>query len=542
MGNNPELNTSTPEATTGSCTQPTATTAATPQANSISGPNTYHNADGSPIDYQAAALLCQEVAGQMTCVGDTVYIYAEGFWQPICHHTLRRRVQATLRRIRCPRRGGAQVYGSHAQVLSTIDSFKTLLGQGPLLSADHQPRVIVFSNGTYNLDNGQLEDHDPCHWATFRLAFPYREGASCPPELQAVIERCYSPEAEPIVRAIIRWVVDPKIQYGQCVHLLGPSGSGKGLLLDFLRSLFPDELHGDLLCPSLLSSPESVHQHIPGKRLMTFPDCPTSFKGKKRWNTFYELIENKPVTTRRLYSGEAERPRRMNCRFVLASIESFQSSDGTDGFQRRAITLPTLPRQGDPDHSLVEDLQPLSERYALIRGEAVSWALSMPLKEVLSVLDLRDPGGLLRETAQEVTIASDILSQWVDTCLEPVPGPDGANQVVSDSEWLVLFDIYKAWCQFSCSPKMAFALFQGQVRRVLGPKRCLPRGKAPMADTPSGEVSQRPNLPRVDAGFRLRQNLGRDARTFNRLSMKPGGLDALAALPQAQRTAETSGS
>lgn len=500
-------------------------------------PTSYLDADTSPIDYQAAAQLLLELEGSMTCVGETVYSYGPGFWQPYSTYALKKRVQATLRRFRAPGAKGAFIFGSNAQVQSTIESFKTLLGQGDLLSAMQEPRVIVFSNGTFDLQTGRLGSHNPDHGATYGLELPFVEGANCPPELEVVISRCYPPGAEVIIRAMIRWAVDPTIRYGQCFHLLGPSGSGKGLLIDFLRSLFPAQLNGDLHCPSDLSSPEKVHQYVLGRRLVVFPDCRTSFKGKKHWNSFYELVENKLVTTRKLYCGEAERSRRMNCRFVLASTEPFRSTDGMDGFQRRVLTLCTLPREGDQDHSLVEALLPDSERAMQIRGEAVSWALAMPMAEVLAVLNGRDSEGLLRDAAEEVAVSSDSISLWIDACLEPADGPDGPDTVVSDLDWQAMFEVFKAWCKLTCSSVMPYPNFKDQVRQVLGPKRCLPRAKAPMMKSPSGEASRRPNLPRVDAGFQLRRGLCRTSDTLSRYQLGSGGLAALAALPGAKRLA-----
>lgn len=494
----------------------------------------YLEADESPIDYQAAARLQLECEGEMSCLGETVFDYADGYWRPISHQLLKRRVQAMLRRFRKPPWPDAFIYGSHQQVLTTIESFKILMGEGPLAKADHH-RVIVFSNGTYDLERGELGDHDPNHGATYALALPYLEGAACPPELQAVIDRCYPPGAEPIIRAMIRWVVDPTIRYGQCFHLLGSTGSGKGLLLDFLRTLFPDDLHGDLLCPSLLNSPEKVHQFILGRRLVAFPDCPVSFREKKQWNTFYELIENKPVTTRKLYSGEAERARRLNCRFLLASTEPFHSSDGTDGFQRRTLTLCTLAREGEQDHRMAADLQLHSERYARIRGEAVSWALAMPIDEVVAILDGHDPDGLLEVSADEVALASDSVSLWADACLVPATGPQGPDTVVTDHDWSAMFEVFKAFCNINRLPALPLPNFQGQVRRVLGPKRCLQRAKEKTSASSATEPSRRRNLPRLDAGFMLRPRLGREMKDVKRHEFAHGGLKALAALPQARR-------
>ena len=497
-------------------------------------------ADSSPIEYQAAKRLQLEADGQMTCVGETVFVYGKGYWKPCTDYTLKQGSLTMLRRFQSPKKANEFIYGTHAEVKNTIANFKILLGQGSLLSANRQPAVMVFSNGSYHLREGQLVGHNPNHGATYALALPYVEGAACPPELQAVIDRCYPQGAEPIIRALLRWAADPTIRYGQCFHLLGPTGTGKGLLLDFVRSLFPDELLGDLPCPSLLSNPEKVHQFILGRRLVVFPDCPTTFREKKRWNTFYELVENKLVTTRKLFGGEAERTRRMNCRYILASTEPFQSSDGTDGFQRRALTLCTLPRMGDQDHQMAADLHPDSERSEQIRGEAVSWAMAMPLDEVLAVLDGHDPEGLLEVNAEEVSLASDSVSLWADASLEPANGPSGPDTVVSDHDWSAMFEVFKAFCQFNKLPVMPSPNFQGQVRKVLGPKRCLPRSKTPMAKSSSGEASQRRNLPKIDAGFQLRHGMAREMKDVERHNFGCGGLAALAALPQAKRLEEYS--
>ncbi|MEA5416207.1 hypothetical protein [Synechococcus sp. BA-132 BA5] len=495
-------------------------------------------ADGSPIDFQAAARIQQEAAGLMRCLGETVYAYDQGFWRPVTTNALKRQAQQMLRRFWSPRHSQGCIFGSHAQVMATVESLKICLSQDSLLSVDHRPHVIVFSNGTYDLQQQRLVDHDPDHGATYRLALPFLDAAACPPELERVMERCYPPGAEAIIQAMIRWVVDPSIPYGQCFHLQGSSGSGKGLLIDFLRSLFPPELHGDMLCPSLLSGPEKIHQFILGRRLVVFPDCPTSFKAQKRWNTFYELVENKLVTTRKLHCGEAEQSRRMDCRYILASTGPFTSSDGTDGFQRRVRTLCTVPRRGDQDYRLESDLQAPSERYLSIRAEAVSWALRMPVGEVLAVLDGKDPAGLLEDSARDAAVSGDSVSLWADACLIPAAGPDGPDTIVADQDWMEMFEVFKAWCQFTCSPVVPLSNFQGQLRKLLGPTRCLPRSKAPMASTSTGEASLRRNLPKLDAGFQLRPDVLVDQTRLDPRALGNGGLAALAQLPAATRRSD----
>ncbi|QPN59769.1 hypothetical protein H8F24_17790 [Synechococcus sp. CBW1002] len=259
-------------------------------------------------------------------------------------------------------------------------------------------------------------------------------------------------------------------------------------------------------------------------------------------NLFYELVENQPQTTRRLNGPEGEKPRRMFARCILASVVPLQFRDGREGFQRRVLTLETLPRHGDPDPSLKAALEGDTPRHHAIRAEAASWALSMPLAEVLEVLARNDPEGLLRAAAAAVAATSDTVSQWADACL--MPSPLGPDTEVRQQDWLDLYESYMGWCRYSNVPTgMQRTNFISQLRRTLGPARCLERHRESTDEARAAGRTQaeRLNLPRFDAGFTLRPGLWlphalefkRDV--FNPRGMSDGGLEAIAALPAARR-------
>ena len=235
----------------------------------------------------------------------------------------------------------------------------------------------------------------------------------------------------------------------------------------------------------------------------------------------------------------------MFCRSVLASVAALQFSDGRAGFSRRVLTLQTSPRAGDPDASLRTDLIGNSAEHRIIRGQAISWALQMSMDAVNAVLDKNDPEGLLRANDAEVAAASDTVSQWVDACL--VPHPDGPDTEVDEFALSQMFESYLGWCKYAgVQYAMQRQNFMGQLRRVLGPARCLPRRKESRAEARADGRSeeQRLNLPRLDVGFMLRagvllnHNGGHgDRSTFNRLALGSGGLAALGQLPTGMRPA-----
>ncbi|QPN59775.1 hypothetical protein H8F24_17820 [Synechococcus sp. CBW1002] len=175
------------------------------------------------------------------------YDAAAGYWQREGDDIYETRAQGLLRRVckMAANKGPTYPYGSIRHVRDTVASLKVLAGQGPLSSATPPP-VVVFRNGTYNLATGTLEPHDPDHGATYGIAADYKAGAACPPELRRLLTTCYPEGAGSIVRALIRWLIDPSIPYGQAFHLLGHTGTGKGTLLAFLLGLLPTDLQSSL--------------------------------------------------------------------------------------------------------------------------------------------------------------------------------------------------------------------------------------------------------------------------------------------------------
>ncbi|EDY39102.1 Pas55 [Cyanobium sp. PCC 7001] len=504
----------------------------------------------APPERQAAEVLYAEHDQLIAWDGGCFrrYDHALGYWRAWSLDEARTAALGVLSLLceppKDPTKGAPRFrFGTDRQVQGAVSLLAGLAGRGPL--QDVPPPVVVFGNGTFNLRTRRLEPHSPEHGATYAVDADYLPGAGCPAALQRVIETCYPEGAEPIIRAELRWLIDPSVRYGEVFHHLGDTGTGKGLLVEFLSSLLPPSLQATAAHPASLDTPEKLHQIVRGRRLLQFPDCPARLRNSGHSGLFYELVENKPQTARRLYSAEAEEARPFNVRCIIASVAPLQFSDGRDGFLRRCLTLQTLQRSGDPDPMLRSDLIGSTPEHRVIRSQAVSWAMSMPTFELEAILSKNDPEGLLRLGEAEAAAAGDSVSQFADACL--VPHPLGPDAEVDEADLGQMFEAYRGWCKYAgVEHAMQLSNFRGQLRRVLGPGRCLPRRKESReeAKAQGRPPSQRQNLPRFDAGFALRHGLLRPSNgsgglgnreTFDRMEVRSGGLGTLSSLRTALR-------
>jgi hypothetical protein len=504
-----------------------------------------------PIDLQAAELILKDKNDLVTEKAWALFKYDDdlGYWLRWSDTKAKNEAQKALQRISTftEKVGWIFPHGNSGQVKATIDQLKVLTTGGVLGSSTPAP-VIVFGNGTYNLNTNKLEKHNPANGATYGVAADYIKDSGCPPELKAMVKKCYPEGALEIVQAIIRWAIDPTVRYGQVFHIVGDTGTGKGLLIDFIRSLFPLNVISQLLHPAELCNGDKIYQNVLGRRLLVFPDTPSALERRDgdNINLFYELVENKPVTIRKLFAGESEDSQLMHCRFIIGSIQPLELKNCRDGYLRRLLVLNTLPRQGEPDHSLLEQLNPKGNRFHEIRAEAISWALTMSQDELNNVLNGNDPEGLLRDSAKDMAANSDTLSRWVDQCLIP----SEQNLQVTKLDWDLMFECYLGWSKYNNSRHtLQRHRFPNALATVLGPKRCLPRAKESSNDAKANN-RPRQTLAQFYAGFMLIPGIlsqGKDALShptsedFQPTRVSSGGLEKIAMLNQAIREPPVSG-
>jgi phage/plasmid-associated DNA primase len=471
-----------------------------------------------------------------------------GFWSPWSEVEIRSRAMSVLKCIYVVEEkddGRLEFFyrwGSAAQARNAV---AVIEAQVPAMPVEASRQVIVFGNGTYDISERALRPHSFKDYAMSGLGADFIELSDCPSELRRVIHTCYGLEAEPIIRACIRQLIDPSIPYGQAFHFLGRSGGGKGTLIEFLQSLFSRDLVTDLAHPAQIDNPDKLHQFVLGRQLVVFPDCPAHSPGRAgagTFSTFYKLVENVPLTTRRLNSSESHTSP-MGVRCIIGSTQPLSlGRDAKTGFARRVLTVRVRDVEGhsEQDPSLKDDLL-RSMRAGQVRSEAASWALAMAEAEVLAVLAKKDPEGLLSDAAEDAEIAGDSVSQFADQCL--IPHPLGPAAQISPADLAAIYEAYCGWCMHSnVGHPMQLSNFQGQLRQTLGGGRCLPRRKESRKDAKAAG-RERQWLPALDAGFALIRGLLPESdlsrNRFNPAFIASGGLCAIRSQPPFERPKQT---
>jgi phage/plasmid-associated DNA primase len=314
----------------------------------------------------------------------------------------------------------------------------------------------AFSNCTVDMRTGEMLPHDRSYYLTSAIDSEYVPNRPCPEVFLNFIISAFGEDQLDAVRAYTSMLLDPTAPYGKFVHIIGPSGSGKGTLLRLWGEIFglEDSHSGDF---SELANPESRHQHLTGKSLYTIPDTGGYITGIR---PFYELVDNGKLSGRSLYSS-CGYTKEWNCRFVAASVDHLQIENAGDGWDRRCLPLLSKGRQGLEDPYLRHKL-------SAAKADIVSWAMAMPREERDALLLQPSKNSRIRLAKLDAATYGDPVRSFVDLCLRPT---DAANQIQNHE----LHSWFIAYCKaHGYSDNRGMSKFTSHLKTVI-PQNHLPR-------------------------------------------------------------------
>lgn len=267
--------------------------------------------------------------------------------------------------------------------------------------------LLAFNSCTVDLRTGGKLPHAPAHLITRSIAAEYESNQPGPDVFLNFVNNAFGEDLIDEIRAYTSMYLDPTAPYGKFVHILGPSGSGKGTLARFWGDMFGEGQYksGDFSC---LSNADKRHQYLSGVALFAVFDVGGYVQGLK---PFYELVDNGPMSGRALFSSVTYN-RLWNTRFVVCSVNHLNIEDAGDGWDRRCLVLPTKERQGEEDPNLRTKL-------AEVKSQVISWALAMPREERDRILLRKSTNERVQNAKLDASIHGDPIRAFIDLCYRP---------------------------------------------------------------------------------------------------------------------------
>ena len=442
----------------------------------------------STIDNHIYCRLFGAGRGTYITINDAFYHYDNrGYWvrqddrriykligqQCRAAYKVRRDAKGLTREITYP-------YAKDGSMKSAFNFSRSLLDRTSDLPYNNH--LMCFENGVVDVRTGELHPHDPKHFLTSAIAAPYIKDAECPEAFRSFVASAFGEELIEVVQAVTSMLLDPTAHYGRFVHLIGQSGSGKGTMLRLWLEMFGIENTRSINSFSEIETAEGRHHHLTGVRLCALPDVGGYMRGLK---SFYELTDNGPMSGRALYSPSAYQTQ-WHTRFVIASVDHLQIENSGDGWDRRVIPLPTKPRSGAMNPRLFEEL-------SAVKGEIVSWALSIPRERrewILANLSLYER---IETAMADASISGDPVRYFVDLCLRPTPSGEASISIQNH----MLHTWYEAFCLVHGYQRMSMSRFVSHLKTIL-PNQFQPRKRALVADNPD-----RPWVPAHWTGLKV---------------------------------------
>ena len=398
-----------------------------------------------------------------------------GYWKSVPDELIERRVLETSEEAFY--RHGKD--GSKKKSLATVPNIeRTMKFAAKKLfqpsESTNNSHLIAFKNGTVCTKTGMISEHSPENHITSGLPYEYEPDQSeCPPAMQRYINSSFGADQVEYVRAAIALVLDLTAE-DKFIHVIGPSGSGKGVFTRLMMKFFGSELVGSPNNFRLFAEPEKIHQYLGGKRFVAVDDI-VGHIGEEI-GRFYTAVERTGMDARSLFQPRGY-TQQFDIRYLVASCAQLPAKySNSKGWERRVFPLPTLSKQ-EPDRDLEVELE------AEV-GAIISWALSMDKAERNKII--ANPGKYNQLAADYfVDSARTSSSAWafIEECLQP-SSVDASDTIEGQTTDIgIIYNAYKVYCAEVGKRPMSLDGFKGEVKQALplnfvprkGPRGCIPR-------------------------------------------------------------------
>jgi phage/plasmid-associated DNA primase len=415
---------------------------------------------------------------KLCAISEAFYEYHPklGFWQMVHDTTMKQLFQnqsdSSWKWKSMGKERIQQKCGSQKSAESALKYARTKL-HVPNLEFTSNAHLRVFANCTVDLRTGEQMAHSPHHYLTSRIDADYRKGAKLPDIFLKFILSSFGEDMIKPIRAGIGMLVDPTTKFGHFLHLIGPTGTGKGAFIRFCQSLFGTGNYGSGGTFNVFAKPETRYQELLGKALYCIPDI-AGFQSTGL-TEFYELVDDGSLSVRPLFASNAPSIK-LGLRFIIGSTDYLPVQDTKGGWGRRSFPLPTRRRKDN------ESIDNLEANLVSARADVISWALDMDLQERNAILT--KPGqsnDRINIVIEESANFADSVRSFADRCLQPKPY-NPVTAVTPTVDRTLLWEWYKAYCAATGHRPKGLDAFTSSLKDII-PKHYQPRRRLKASET-----------------------------------------------------------
>ena len=452
--------------------------------------------------------------GKWVVIADAFYYDQGHCWELVPDARIEKIIGHQLRyayTLKQNKKGEYRVYNhtSDSKVRSAFGYSRKTLNVGQEIEPNG---LMAFRNCVLDTKNMRVMPHSPLYYLTTVVDADYIPNQECPEIFLNFISTSFGDELIPLIRACTAMMLCDDVGVHRFPHVMGPSRSGKGVLLRFWASLFGEKHSRSGGSFGEITTPEGRHQNLTGTRYFYLPDIGGFIQGVR---PFYELVDNGRMGGRALYSSNGYQ-KKWNVRFAVGSVSPLQVENSGDGWDERVIVIPTKETIKNRDPWLEKKITTPEARAAII-----SWALAMDSEHRDAIL--KDPGSVctrVREAQWDTSLAGDPIKSFVDHCLRPV---EGGKKIRSEQ----LHSWFCAYAEAFGYSKVGEKKFAAHLKTVIGKhyqeRHRAVKGRGEIGDSANGMVAAGwVNLAPLPELFSFNAQLGH--HSINKGLVQEGGL------------------
>lgn len=330
-------------------------------------------------------------------VDGVIYDYQGGLYSETSEFEVSRDIQRTV---------GPKVTARLTESVHKL--LKGWLAKPSSIFAQEGKTSLVFTNGTFDFDDGEFRDHRPSDYSRYSTGYAFDELATCPTWDQFMEDR-FSPDVARFLQEFAGLCLTRDMRHEMAVFLHSPPGAGKSTFIYGLQVMLGNSLWAAVSQKDLAA--KFGLQIVESKTLLLATEQPYMFF--KDTSTFNSIISGDPITIERKFKDAYTiYP---VAKLIWAMNEPLRVANMEDGIFRRiaCITMKPIPA-GQMNHNI-------RAQFDQERAGIMNWAIAGAYRLFSSgeKLSTRLPQEI-RETNRDWAAEMDIAKLFFNECVEQV--------------------------------------------------------------------------------------------------------------------------